>query len=201
MDRRKLIKTSVISIGTAATILKGATPSQPEGPFHPINIDNDLRRLNDSAPFAEGEQIEIVGTLQRSDTKEPIRGVFIEIWQADKNGKYSHPNDPLPIEPDPNFQFFGRAYTDAQGRYSFRTIKPGPYPAGDDWIRPPHIHLHFSRRGYHDLTTQLYFHGEPLNEKDRLLNTVPPQDRSKLIVHLKSGSLKRGIFNVELDPV
>ena len=39
--------------------------------------------------------------------------------------------------------------TDAEGRYSFTTIKPGAYGVDDSWTRPPHIHYKVSRRGFH----------------------------------------------------
>ena len=65
------------------------------------------------------------------------------------------------------------------------TIKPGAYKVDADWRRPPHIHYKVSRRGYHELTTQMYFAGETLNETDRLLRSVPEQDRDLLVVDFK----------------
>jgi len=199
-----MLKASAFSLGGLAATLQGATPSQPEGPFHPVNIDNDLRRLNRGSPFASGQQIKIHGQVLRSDTKAPVSGAYIEIWQADENGKYAHPSDPLPVDPDPNFQFWGRAGTDHTGRYEFFSIKPGSYPAGAGWTRPPHIHLHISRRGFQALTTQLYFAGEPLNKLDRLLNQVPANEQYLLITSLEEDpatGLWNGSFNIELDPV
>ena len=204
MDRRQLLRNTVaLSVGGTAAILQAATPAQPEGPFHPVNIDNDLRRKDAFSPMARGQQIEIVGTVRRSDNRRPIEGVYVEIWQADSSGKYAHPGDPLPLEPDPDFQFWGRAQTDARGSYSFKTIKPGAYPASSGWTRPPHIHLRYARRGFHDLTTQMYFAGEPLNDRDRLLNQVPREERAQLIVdiQLQDRGLDRGTFDIELDPV
>jgi len=42
---------------------------------------------------------------------------------------------------DPNFQGWARLVADAEGRSRFRTIIPGPYPVGEAWSRPPHIHF------------------------------------------------------------
>jgi protocatechuate 3,4-dioxygenase beta subunit len=72
--------------------------------------------------------------------------------------------------------------TDAQGRYSFTTITPGAYKVDGTWRRPPHIHYKISRRGYHELTTQMYFAGEELNDTDRLLLGVAKEDRNRLVV-------------------
>jgi protocatechuate 3,4-dioxygenase beta subunit len=61
--------------------------------------------------------------------------------------------------------------TGADGSYRFETIKPGAYPAGPNTIRPSHIHFDLS--GTHDrLVTQMYFDGDPYNQKYRFLQSV-----------------------------
>jgi protocatechuate 3,4-dioxygenase beta subunit len=67
---------------------------------------------------------------------------------------------------DAGFQGFGRAVADGQGRYAFRTIRPGLYPG-----RTPHIHLRV-RPAAADaaLTTQLYF---PDDVNDRAHSVAP----------------------------
>ena len=70
--------------------------------------------------------------------------------------------------------------TDAEGRYRFKTIKPGAYPAGQGVIRPPHIHFIVS--GQRDkLVTQMYFEGEPLNQRDPFLLSAPVGSRELLV--------------------
>jgi protocatechuate 3,4-dioxygenase beta subunit len=103
---------------------------------------------------------------------------------------------------DPNFQGWGMVQTDADGNYSFTTIKPGAYPVGDGWSRPPHIHYKVSRRGYHELTTQMYFADEPLNEKDNLLLSVEEGDRAALIVSFQdTDGIQSGHFPIVLAKV
>jgi len=46
---------------------------------------------------------------------------------------------------------------------------PGAYPISEKIIRPPHIHFKVSKFGYQGLTTQMYFDGNDLNDKDVLL--------------------------------
>jgi protocatechuate 3,4-dioxygenase, beta subunit len=41
----------------------------------------------------------------------------------------------------------------------------------EGWIRPPHIHFDITSKS-NRLVTQLYFEGEPLNEKDLLLKIM-----------------------------
>jgi protocatechuate 3,4-dioxygenase beta subunit len=42
-----------------------------------------------------------------------------------------------------------------------------------------------ARRGYHELITQLYFSGEPLNAQDQLLQALPPAERERVTVALE----------------
>jgi protocatechuate 3,4-dioxygenase beta subunit len=87
-----------------------------------------------------------------------------------------------------NFQFFGRSVTDKSGRYVFKTIKPAAYGVRDNWQRPPHIHYKVYRRGFEDLTTQLYFAGDPLNAKDGIYNNVPKKDRPSVTIEFQASA-------------
>ena len=218
VSRRDLIKNSLKVTSIAGLMAThpfshafGVTPSQTEGPFHPINRDTDLTRHSPGSSQAEGQVIYIQGQVT-DEQNRPQSGALVEIWQAASNGKYNHPGDPNPKPIDPNFQYWGRASSDSQGRYQFKTIKPGHYPATATWTRPAHIHVRIMKRGFHDLTTQLYFKAETqlerqLLENDRILMALPPLERQQLIVDLvespsglQSGS-KVGQFNIELNAV
>ena len=61
--------------------------------------------------------------------------------------------------------------SDNDGVYWIKTVKPGAYPAGSDWLRAPHIHFEVHER-FERLITQTYFPGESLNARDRLLNAA-----------------------------
>jgi protocatechuate 3,4-dioxygenase beta subunit len=129
----------------------------------------------------------------------PLPGILVEIWQCDANGRYLHPADPGRRPRDPLFQGYGRTLTDAAGSYRFRTIRPVAYPG-----RTPHIHFRLSRDGGELLTTQMYVAGEPLNERDFLLNAVRDlAARARLLVELapandiESGALA-GRFEIVL---
>ena len=96
---------------------------------------------------------------------KPLRDTLVEIWQANAAGRYRHRWDRWPAPLDPNFSGAGRCVTDAEGRYTFTTIKPGPYPWGNHhnaW-RPAHIHFSLLGRAFAQrLVTQMYFPGDPL---------------------------------------
>lgn len=105
----------------------------------------------------------------------PVPETLVEIWQANAGGRYRHANDGYPAALDPNFGGCGRTVTDAEGRYAFRTVKPGPYPwpnRANDW-RPAHIHVSVFGSGFAQrLISQLYFEGDPLIPLCPIVNTI-----------------------------
>lgn len=70
-----------------------------------------------------------------------VGGALVDVWQAKVHGGYDHEADPNPTPLDPNFQGWARFTTDAEGRYRFKTIRPGAYAVSGEWTRPPHIHF------------------------------------------------------------
>ncbi len=64
-------------------------------------------------------------------------------------------------------------------------MQPAPYPAGFFWTRPSHIHFKVHRRGFPDLTTQMYFSGDPYLAKDRIFQAIPPAQRPRVVVTLE----------------
>jgi protocatechuate 3,4-dioxygenase beta subunit len=147
------------------------TPDQILGPFYPVRKPtdghDDLTRLQGRAGRAKGQVIYVMGQV-RSVRGEPAPGVKLEIWQANAAGKYTHPHDMNKAPIDPNFDGYATVVTDAEGRYRFKTVKPGAYPVVADYIRPPHIHFDITGQ-VNRLITQMYFPGEALNDKDPLL--------------------------------
>jgi protocatechuate 3,4-dioxygenase beta subunit len=145
--------------------------------------ENDLTHIGAGRPRAEGEAIVITGRVLDEDLR-PVRQTLIEVWNANTHGRYSHTIDEgrsaAPL--DPNFYGFGRLLTDQEGRYQVRTIKPGAYVARQDisWWRPPHVHFSVLGGGLR-LVTQMYFPGDPLNDKDYIYLIVPEEDRPRVI--------------------
>ena len=198
-SRRDLLRAGMaLPLGALATGSHAAdrcmpTPRQTSGPFYPFfeqtDKDVDLTRMVGHDQQAEGEVIRVTGRVL-DDACRPVQGALVDLWQADHHGRYRHPADPNPAQPDPNFQGWGQTVTDAEGRFSFRTIKPASYPlrflggTADEsaGYRTPHIHFRVSRRGYSELTTQMYFAGEALNDADIVLKRVPQAERPKVVI-------------------
>ena len=144
--------------------------------------ENDLTRIAPGRPQAFGEAVMISGRILDEDLR-PVRRTVVEVWNANAYGRYSHIIDAgrndAPL--DPHFYGFGRLVTGDDGRYAVRTIKPGAYIARRDiaWWRPPHVHFSIVGSGVR-LVTQMYFPGEPLNDKDFIFLIVPEMLRSRV---------------------
>lgn len=126
--------------------------------------DHDLIvNYSSSQESAIGERIRVHGRVV-DEAARPVSNALIEVWQANAGGRYRHKNDSYLAPLDPNFGGCGRCVTDEEGHYSFRTIRPGPYPwpnGGNDW-RPAHIHFSiFGHAFAQRLITQMYFEGDP----------------------------------------
>ena len=150
------------------------TPDQFLGPYYPVQKPadghDDMARLEGRAGQALGEIIYVQGQVLNL-RGEVCPDVAIEIWQTNAAGRYTHPNDLNPAPLDPNFDGYATLKTDAEGRYRFRTVKPGAYPVVDDFWRPPHIHFQLTGK-VNRLVTQMYFPDEPLNAKDPILQVA-----------------------------
>mgnify|MGYP001028100486 FL=1 len=176
------------SLLTAAALLPLApianalapTPLAMEGPFYPTSsmrfddVDNDLVKIEGAVKAAGGEVIQLTGKLVDSDG-DAIANAFVEIWQCDATGRYLHTADRRAEPRDAGFQGFGRARTDADGRFSFTTIKPVPYPG-----RTPHIHVKVIDQGFELLTSQLYLDGHPGNTRDFLFNRMSHEQQQQV---------------------
>jgi protocatechuate 3,4-dioxygenase beta subunit len=146
------------------------------------SLDADLTRQHEGEPI--GERIEVSGRVLDTEGR-PLRGTLVEIWQANSAGRYLHHADVWPAPLDPNFSGAGRCLTDDEGRYTFTTIKPGPYPWGNHhnaW-RPAHIHFSLAGRAFvQRLVTQMYFPGDPLFPYDPIFNSVrDPAARERMV--------------------
>ena len=142
-------------------------------------------------PRALGQLIEVSGWVQDEDGT-PVKQTVIEIWHCNASGRYIHPmdaNSPNPI--DENFLGSGRVLTDDHGRYQFVTVKPAAYPYPNHperWWRPAHIHLSiFGESFMSRLVTQMFFPGDPFNDIDLILNSIPDlKGRARMIARQRA---------------
>jgi protocatechuate 3,4-dioxygenase, beta subunit len=145
------------------------TPRMTEGPFYPTSfpkdIDADLTRVAGRSGIARGAVLDVTGRILDRSGK-PLANARLELWQCDDGGEYHHVGNAQGAG-DENFQGFGVATADADGRYRFRTIKPVAYPG-----RAPHIHFLVRDGGNKRLVSQMFVEGEPGNARDFLYRNL-----------------------------
>ncbi len=168
------------SAGPAERACLGLTTSQTVGPFFERALLRDPLNVL-VAPDAEGERIRVEGRLLDGDGN-PVPDAIVEVWQANRHGRYNHPLDRRELPLDPQFTGFGRSGTDADGRFWFETIKPGPVPFDGERLQAPHLSLVVAARGLlNHLATRLYFADDPTNDQDPILARVPTDRRPTLL--------------------
>jgi protocatechuate 3,4-dioxygenase beta subunit len=175
-------KTSVLRSPQKALLSLEQSVGEKSGPRFPRSglapLDNDLIRNYATTGDAIGERIIVHGRVL-DETGRPVPDTLIEVWQANAGGRYRHGNDNYMAALDPNFGGAGRCMTDSEGRYFFRTIRPGPYPwrnSGSEW-RPAHIHFSiFGDAFAQRLVSQFYFEGDPLIAICPIVGTIPSKE-------------------------
>ena len=187
--------------------MAGQTPWQTTGPFFHFGIawkggadltgDSQLGARPDlCAPghdvlvehrssnrhLALGQRIELAGQVF-DNTGAPATDTLIEIWQANASGRYAHAEDRRSDVPvDPNFIGFGRCASDKDGRFRFRTIRPGRVPGPGNSLQAPHIALGMVGPGIlKRLATRVYFSDAAENAEDPILALIPEERRATLI--------------------
>lgn len=150
------------------------TQRDQEGPFYKPEAPG--RNVIET----EGTPLRIEGKLLKSDDcQTPIPDAVIDIWHCDNHGNYDMSG----------YKCRGQLKTDANGNYTLNTIFPPPY--GN---RPSHIHVKVRAHGFKELTTQIYFYGDP-----NLGNDFARNAEETRIIHLTTeNNLKKGSFNIYL---
>jgi len=161
------------------TITEATGPTFSQRHFAPM-VDMSLH----NGGAAQGERIIVRGRVLDEDGR-PVPNNMIELWQANAAGRYDHPGDTHDAPLDPHFHGEGRVFTDADGWYSFTSIKPGAYPWRNHYNgwRPNHIHFSLFGAGFATrLITQMYFPGDPLLELDPIFLGVPDKAARERLV-------------------
>jgi hydroxyquinol 1,2-dioxygenase len=150
----------------------GTTDSTVQGPYY----WEGAPEMPNGANLAEGVKGDAAfysGRVLSSDGK-PIAGALLDVWSGDGEGNYD-----MQMESDVGMKARGRIRTDAEGRYSFRSIRPEYYPVPTDGpvgrmlnkmgrhpMRPGHIHMIVSAPGHAPITTHLFAAGSPYIDSD-----------------------------------
>jgi protocatechuate 3,4-dioxygenase alpha subunit len=156
------------------------TPSQTLGPFfhQALEFAHSHELVS---PTALAPRIRIEGALC-DGLGAPVSDALLEIWQADAQGRYHHPDDLDEPSRELSHHGFGRVQTGADGRFAFETLKPGSAPGPGGTPQAPHLLLGLFARGLLDrLVTRIYFADDPAHATDPILALVPPARRATLL--------------------
>ena len=178
MDRKTFIQllTAIPVVGIPfkgfASAEQCKTQRDAEGPFY--KPDAPTRSVIET----DGQPLRIDGSVfTAGDCKTPIANAVLDIWHCDNHGEY-----------DMNgFRGRGRVKTDNKGNYSFTTIYPPPYGS-----RPRHIHIKVKVKGQPELTTQLYFEGDPNIKNDFARNA----EGNRVISLVSEPDIRKGRFDI-----
>lgn len=134
-----------MGIAIPAPICSALTQQQTEGPYYTPNTPEKHSLLEEGMT---GTRLVLVGYVLDQNCL-PLANAWLDFWQADANGEYDNVG----------YRLRGHQFTDTQGRYYLETILPGLYSS-----RPiEHIHVKVRPDGGAEVTSQLYFPGQPID--------------------------------------
>jgi protocatechuate 3,4-dioxygenase, alpha subunit len=171
------------------------TPSQTVGPYLHLGLTDARSISRIASDGAKGKRVSLTFRVLDGDGV-PVPDAMIELWQADSEGKYAHPDSSMDGEA---FRGFGRLATAEDGSCTFETIRPGCVAEPDGAVQAPHINVSILGRGVlKRLSTRVYFAGEPANDADPILAFVPESRRPTLLAHPDPARTRSWAFDVRL---
>ncbi|KFC68074.1 Protocatechuate 3,4-dioxygenase alpha chain [Devosia sp. LC5] len=186
------------------------TPSQTAGPYVHIGLTPNFAEIKGIyatdpgiamlTPDTVGERILVCGRII-DGAGAAVTDAVVEIWQADADGAYIAPMSPN-SNSTPAFTGWGRQPTNAEGIFTFETIKPGSVPGPDGKPMAPHVALWIVARGINiGLQTRLYFEDEAeANAADFVLNKIMnPRRRATLIARKEPGAVPHYRLDIHLQ--
>jgi protocatechuate 3,4-dioxygenase alpha subunit len=151
------------------------TPSQTVGPYLHLGLTDGNSVSRVAGERAKGERVWLTFRVFDSEGAA-VPDAMIELWQADSDGNYRQ--DPS----EDSFHGFGRLATAEDGSCTFETIKPGRVSGPGSTLQAPHINVSVLGRGLlNQLSTRVYFAGEPANSEDPVLTLVPKERVATLL--------------------
>ncbi|MHB8666803.1 MAG: intradiol ring-cleavage dioxygenase [Burkholderiales bacterium] len=149
-----------------------ATETTVLGPFY-VHGAPEIDNGGDMAAGWNGEPTYVSGRVL-STAGKPLAGALLDLWQSNGEGSYD-----VQLADTGGKQLRAKLRTDAEGRFSVRTILPTSYPVPTDGpmglvlermgrhpMRPAHLHFMVSAPGYETVVTHLFVKGDPYLESD-----------------------------------
>jgi protocatechuate 3,4-dioxygenase alpha subunit len=160
-------------------------PSQTVGPFFHLGCTDRDSVGSLVSVETKGELIQLKVCVLDGDGV-PVPDAMIEIWQANAEGKYNHPDDPQRAVLDSSFSGFGRLPTNQDGCCIFETIIPGQVAANEGGKQASHFNISVFARGIlKRLATRAYFAGDPALATDPVIALVIKERQNTLLLRKK----------------
>jgi protocatechuate 3,4-dioxygenase alpha subunit len=207
------------------------TPSQTAGPYVHIGLAPGAAGFeifrkelgwDIAGPNASGERVRVEGVVI-DGMGSPVKDALIEVWQANAQGRYAHPEGGGAVEE--GFRGWGRVIADFEtGEWGFDTVKPGPVPGRmtmasgvarsvrethPDWREraheraapmAPHLNLWIVARGINiGLHTRMYFDDEAqANARDPVLNLIEWENRRATLIARRSMREGKPVYRFDI---
>jgi protocatechuate 3,4-dioxygenase alpha subunit len=174
-------------------------PSQTVGPFFHFGLTDNHSTARIAGVQSQGERVRLRCRVLDGDGLA-VDDCMLEIWQANAEGKYNHPDDRQQKAVEPGFYGFGRMATSEDGTCEFQTIKPGRVPGPGNLLQAPHLNVAVFARGMlKQLYTRIYFYGDAANQADPILAMVPAERRASLMAQADAANPGLWLFEIRLQ--
>tara|TARA_R110002124_G_scaffold234195_2_gene399585 strand:- start:5716 stop:6336 length:621 start_codon:yes stop_codon:yes gene_type:complete len=152
-----------------------------------------------TGPKAKGERIRVEGRVI-DGMGAPIKDVLLEVWQANAEGHYAHPEGGGDVEE--GFRGWGRVISDFDtGEWSFETVKPGTTKGRNVGKQAPHLNFWIVARGINiGLHTRMYFGDEvKANAADPVLNLIEWKHRRATLIAERSEADRLSVYRFDIQ--
>jgi protocatechuate 3,4-dioxygenase, beta subunit len=186
--RGRLSKALILILAVSPTLFACSRSAVADKPGEPTSWSIKIVPDNE-----RGEPLIVSGTIYSPDGKQPLEGITLYVYQTDATGVYTTTGGE-----NRGTRIRGVMKTNAQGRYEFRTIKPGSYPNSRN---PAHIHAYVSGPGYPEYWIDEYhFTDDPyISEADK--QTAKAQGSFSPILSVTRGAdgMLRAVRDIRIE--
>jgi protocatechuate 3,4-dioxygenase, beta subunit len=160
----------------------------------PPNLSWKTKMVAASEP---GAPLLISGTIFQPDGRTPARGIMLYVYHTDVKGYYTNEVSHGALQ-KPRLR--GWMLTGDDGRYEFRTIRPGSYPGTTN---PQHIHTTLSGAGYPEYWIDSYlFEDDPyLTAEHRTKLSGRGGFQPVLTLQRDEQGVLRGVRDIQLEHI
>lgn len=155
----------------------GTTEMNVEGPLYIAGLPERQHGARLGEIGSNDKPLFIKHKVTDADGK-PLANAIVDVWQPNGEGYYYVQREYLP-----EWNFYGRFRTDANGELHFLTVVPGDYPVptsgptgsmldqlGRHGYRACHIHYIIQAEGHEQFTTMMYFNHSQYVDSDTIFS-------------------------------